>query len=181
MAFSPTPTTCWNIYLLSLAINKMEVVKWHQYDLLGQVAVLVDLASLFRMVWEGWVTVSLKFHQAVTPHPFHTGCYSYPRLFPLSYGRNVPLHEKRSLLLTACHGSSPVLSQDCQDMDMLSHACNHPPVHQWRMWLLCSKLNFAWSRLFRGSISVIFFFKALLTHAAWFLDRSMLQFVCFLS
>lgn len=44
-----------------------------------------------------------------------------PGLFQLSYGRNVPLHEKRSSLLMACLGSSPVFSQACQDMKMLSH------------------------------------------------------------
>lgn len=74
------------------------------------------------MVSEGWVAVSPKFQQAVNPRPVRVPAIVIPGLFQLSYGRNAPLHEKGSLLLMAGHHSSPVLSQGCQDMDMLSHA-----------------------------------------------------------
>lgn len=111
--------------------NKDQVVKWHQFDFLnflGPVAVLVDLGSLFRMVWEGWVAVSPEFHQAVTPVPSTLLAIVIPGLFHLSYGRNVPLHEKRSSFLMACHGSSPVLSLGCQ---RYGHAFprTQPPSH----------------------------------------------------
>lgn len=55
------------------------------------------------------------------PSLFTLSAIVIPGLFQLSYGRNVPLHEKRSSLLMACLGSSPVFSQACQDIKMLSH------------------------------------------------------------
>ena len=158
--------------------NKGEVVKWCQFDLLNlpdPVGVSVDLGSPFRMVWEGWVAVSPKFHQAVTPVPSTLPAIVIPGLFQLSYGRNVPLHEKRSSLLMACRGSSPVLSQGCQDMDVLSHACSHPPIHQWGMLIFIMRRAFL---DYLEEVSVlVFFFEALLTHVVWFLNKPMLQFI----
>lgn len=114
--------------LLSLAWkNNVKVAKLRHFDILN----LLGPVAVLKMVWKGWVAVSLKFHQAVTPVPSTLPAIVIPGLFQLSYGRNVPLHEKRSLILMACHGSSPVLSQGCQDMGMLSHARSRPPFHHY--------------------------------------------------
>lgn len=78
----------------------------------------------------------LRLHHAVTPPvPSTLLAIVISGLFLLSYGRNVPLYERRSPLLTTCHGSSLVLSQRCQDMDVLSHARSLRPIHQRRMMI----------------------------------------------
>lgn len=131
--FTKGVTKVWNVDI-KWSMGQLSAPFLNYYLLVrGNLKGTTNITNKFKMVWEGWVAVSPKFHQAVTPVLSTLLAIVIPGLFHLSYGWNVLLHEKRSSLLMACHGSSSVLSQGCQDTDMLSHARNHPSIHLWRM------------------------------------------------
>lgn len=132
--------------------------------------------SLLRNLWDGWVAVSPKFHQAVTPPLSTLSAIVIPGLFQLSYGRNVPLHEKRSSLFMAYLGSYPVFSQACQDMEMLSHTQqpSHSSMNNVDIYYAGSLTLFYPNYL--EEVSMLLWISTLLTRA-WFWNKSLLQFI----